>query len=559
MGGLRPGFVAGGGKDEKIESALYARISQQTFDEAVQENMDDLEMGPDEALQDAIEQFTSQGINLSNIVKRVPGADPEEDPEPIKLSRKLVEQLGELDNEASEEIMFGSGMMRLTFVTGEAQAAHAIGETAAALKKELQKHEDATTLAGANGAVDSLVSAALSLLRTEDAAPLVHVLECLTVLLMDAENRERLGIRGCAALCIVARTHASNGAQLRACFQAMRATMLVHEQHRQTLVKSGCVLKLAIDAMREHGKEKGWKEPGALLAACGVVRATTLADDARARTSKGHEHAKAAVDLGALPLLLDAARSSLASSPGPLSELLATLSRLTVTDQICQQLAKMDALRLAITELANHVMDAQVAKQACFFLANISGNDKCKEQIREGHGHIAIVQAMLLHSNVGTMQVDAVSALGNMALRMPENCTAIAEAGGIPAIVHALGQHINMPRMQSKACLAIRNLVGRNEELRQPILDAGAEASIRAVMNAHTDDYMHNLAKAALRDLHCNVQLGVVFTGEVGEAKTLEQGDMNGENHWDKFLETPEAQEAARAEFAALGLEMEND
>ena len=30
-----------------------------------------------------------------------------------------------------------------------------------------------------------------------------------------------------------------------------------------------------------------------------------------------------------------------------------------VTDTICQQLAKMDALKLAISELANHVTDAQ--------------------------------------------------------------------------------------------------------------------------------------------------------------------------------------------------------
>lgn len=60
MGGLRPGFVAGGAKDEKVNATLYARISQKTFDEAVKENMEDLEMEPEEALQDAIEQFASQ-------------------------------------------------------------------------------------------------------------------------------------------------------------------------------------------------------------------------------------------------------------------------------------------------------------------------------------------------------------------------------------------------------------------------------------------------------------------------------------------------------------------
>ena len=43
-------------------------ISQETFDEVVKENIEDFEMTP-EALKDAIEQFHSQGINLSNIIK----------------------------------------------------------------------------------------------------------------------------------------------------------------------------------------------------------------------------------------------------------------------------------------------------------------------------------------------------------------------------------------------------------------------------------------------------------------------------------------------------------
>ncbi|EOD25122.1 hypothetical protein EMIHUDRAFT_450446 [Emiliania huxleyi CCMP1516] len=549
MGGLRPGFVAGGAKDEKVNSTLYARISQETFDEAVKENIEDLDMAPDEALEDAVEQFTSQGINLSNIVRRVPGASAEDDPAAVRLARALAACVEGLEDEESEELLYGGGVMRLTFLAARGCAATALGDAAAALKREVQRGPaEATTLAGATSAVDSLVSGSLALVHAEPGAgtaALVEVLEALTVLLMDAENRERLGVRGCAALVLVSRVHAENGPPLRACFQALRAAMLVHEQHRQTLVKSGGVLKLAVEAVRRHGKRTEWADQGPILAACGV----------------GHEHAKAAVELGLLPLLLEAARSPLAASAGPLSELLATLSRLTVTDTICQQLAKMDALKLAISELANHVTDAQaglvsgsssllvlcsqarvtgaqVAKQACFFLANISGNDKCKESIREGSGHIAI--AMLLHAHVGSMQTDGVSALGNMALRKPENCAAIAECGGIPAI----------------ACLAIRNLVGRNPELVEPILDAGAEAPIREVMNAHADDYMHNLAKAALRDLRCSVQLGVLFTGEVGEAHCLAQGEAGGENHWDKFLETPGAQAAARAELEALGVEM---
>ncbi|KAJ1393701.1 hypothetical protein SESBI_34734 [Sesbania bispinosa] len=48
-------------------------ISQEAFDELVKENIDDLGMEPDEALKDAIETLTLQGVDLSGIVTSVPG------------------------------------------------------------------------------------------------------------------------------------------------------------------------------------------------------------------------------------------------------------------------------------------------------------------------------------------------------------------------------------------------------------------------------------------------------------------------------------------------------
>lgn len=37
------------------------RITQETFDAAVRENMEEFEMDPEEALREAVEQFESQG------------------------------------------------------------------------------------------------------------------------------------------------------------------------------------------------------------------------------------------------------------------------------------------------------------------------------------------------------------------------------------------------------------------------------------------------------------------------------------------------------------------
>merc|ERR1719230_1477900 len=141
---------------------------------------------------------------------------------------------------------------------------------------------------------------------------------------------------------------------------------------------------------------------------------------------------------------------------------------------------------------------------------------------------------MMLHPNNAAMQTDAVSALGNMCLRMPNNCSAIAEVGGLAAIVTAFSQHLGFARMQSKGPLAVRNLVSRNPELVAPLIELEVEGPLRQVMGLHEDGYVHNQAKAALRELHLDVHLKESFQGTLETAKTLEMGNHDDENHWDK-------------------------
>jgi hypothetical protein len=54
------------------------RISQETFDAVVRENIDEFEMDLDEAVADARQQFESQGVDLSNLITtfvREPGTE----------------------------------------------------------------------------------------------------------------------------------------------------------------------------------------------------------------------------------------------------------------------------------------------------------------------------------------------------------------------------------------------------------------------------------------------------------------------------------------------------
>lgn len=46
---------------DQMEKMAKRMITQETFDAAVRENMEEFEMDPDEALKDAVEQFESQG------------------------------------------------------------------------------------------------------------------------------------------------------------------------------------------------------------------------------------------------------------------------------------------------------------------------------------------------------------------------------------------------------------------------------------------------------------------------------------------------------------------
>lgn len=55
---------------DKRGLTLMKQISQETFDEAVKENMDEFGLSREEAIKDALEQFESQGVNTDGLKKK---------------------------------------------------------------------------------------------------------------------------------------------------------------------------------------------------------------------------------------------------------------------------------------------------------------------------------------------------------------------------------------------------------------------------------------------------------------------------------------------------------
>lgn len=67
---------------------------------------------------------------------------------------------------------------------------------------------------------------------------------------------------------------------------------------------------------------------------------------------------------------------------------------------------------------------------------------------------------------------------------------------------------------QKQACMLLRNLVSHQPNYSQPILDMGVEALILQALRTHRD--CGDTAKAALRDLGCQVELRELWTGKRG-------------------------------------------
>lgn len=68
--------------------------------------------------------------------------------------------------------------------------------------------------------------------------------------------------------------------------------------------------------------------------------------------------------------------------------------------------------------------------------------------------------------------------------------------------------------LQKQSCMLLRNLVSRTSDFNQTILEMGAETLIGQALASHRD--CSDVAKAALRDLGCQVELRELWTGKKG-------------------------------------------
>uniref|UniRef100_A0A9L0R4C1 Armadillo repeat-containing protein 6 n=1 Tax=Equus caballus TaxID=9796 RepID=A0A9L0R4C1_HORSE len=498
------------------------RITQETFDAAVLENIEEFEMGSEEAVKEAVEQFESQGVDLSNIVKMAPRVSADGPQEP---THDILQALDNL-----QESVAHSGPQEVS--------AHL-----ARFCEQCKQQKACRFLAAQKGAYPILL-ATWKLAAVGDQGLLLQALNALSALtdgqpdLLDAQGLQLL-VATLAQNADVADLTCSG-------IRCVRHACLKHEQNRQSLVKAG-VLPLLTGAIVRHSHCAD-----VVKEACWALRIMTFDDDIRVPFGHAHDHAKMIVqENGGLKVLIEAAKADHAElitgghsadrwipkplptihcthqksssspistafpdNPSVLSELCSTLSRLAVRNEFCQMVVDLGGLSVLVALLADRSNHQDLVKQVLSALRAIAGNDDVKDAIVRAGGTESIVAAMTQHLASPQVCEQSCAALCVLALRKPENSRVIVEGGGALAALEAMKAHPQEAGVQKQACMLIRNLVARSQAFSQPLLDLGAEALISQARATHRD--CEDVAKAALRDLGCHVELRELWTGQKG-------------------------------------------
>ncbi|RMX69994.1 hypothetical protein KXD40_006120 [Peronospora effusa] len=479
------------------------QISQETFDQCVSENVEDFDMSLEEAVIDAVEQFESQGVDLSNIIKTgVTLTSEGQEPLPLRLKR-LITELQEL----------------LKLNNKEDQVLNIIDE----LYSVCQEVPEARVVAGRNNVVDTL----LSLLDGGLDAVAASCSTLLVILCKDnVDNQDFVGVAGMQRLVAALERQWENLDTVIRLLALVKATCVQHERNKTHFTKSGGVEALCGYLDRAKSNKVLSKQ----LALC--FRVLTINDDPHAMFSQAQDTIISLVDHDVIPYSLDVLRQvgcsdeteqAIDVSLELLVNWLAVLKQLAVTEENCKQIADLAGLTTVQEVMKKYEHSAPVTKRGITVFRNVAAADDLKRVILQSGGIEQTLLIMRRHEADASIQQNACATLAAIALRSPENSCALVELGAIRHISRAMQVHHNDVSVLRQASLAVRNMVARSVELRSRFLHDELEIE-PLLRKAQQYRGCGDEAYAALRDLGCDIQLssfgattvtGAAFSGSM--------------------------------------------
>ena len=449
------------------------RISQETFDEAVQQNIDDFDLEPDEAVADAVKEFELQNVDLSEIDKSYAGPEGRgEHPvvAPTEIFVAAVEAAsGDPGSDEKRKRADAAGLFLRTAIeswnlpgwgaavtgAGAVQAAHAHVSNVAKHALSASNLTPSETLLHALTASDT-PSETLEpdALVADTTRRLCDALELLEAVLGADEARETFaGLKFPMAFtaaawpaCARAETAGDRLARMASFAAAVAAAATKSEANKGAFVKAEvetCLVAILNEAEAaeaasfEEGEDPDELESCAMDAtrvACSAIRALTTGDDPREPASGAFAHARALAKAGAATALCAAlAREAEAGDKVDLrlaQQLAAATRHVAVNDDICRETAERGGLTTTLRLLRGPVTGSARATKACAQLVRqLAGSDHVKGLILKHDGIAALAHcARVFAERAATAQAptpkengDANGALAPVMRSMLEN------------------------------------------------------------------------------------------------------------------------------------------
>lgn len=456
-------------------------ITQETFDETVRENMKEFDMPVEEAIGETIEQFKSQGVDLSYIVTDWMMAGALNSPALVDAIAKLRNLVKSPATDSKEFIV------QLTVI-----------------RTECEKGLNYQVLAGKEGAYDAIMNV---ISKFESGNPEI-LKECLNTLIsLMTKHPDLLDDRG-VQMILKLLDNQKDSEVLKLVLKWTKECCTLHEMNRQKIFDADILghLKLLL-----HDPTSAL-----LREVLGVLRALVLDDDVRVEFGRAHEHARtiASDTLCVITSLLGKFKKDNAL----INDLLLTLSALLVRTEFCKKVEDAGGIEIIHEAMNNFKENDKIVKQCLKVLKALAGNDECKTHIIQRGIAPDIVLVMTQHRKTAQTALCGLACIAALTLRCPDNSKALYEAGAPEIIIQVLQIHPDNEILQKNGSWAIRNMVSRSRYECKKFLDLGAESVLKTAMKKFKKSEYD--IKAALRDLGCNVELKEEWTGKGGRIST---------------------------------------
>ncbi|XVE49157.1 hypothetical protein DITRI_Ditri01bG0059600 [Diplodiscus trichospermus] len=450
-------------------------ISQEAFDELVKENMEDLGMDPTEALEDAIRTLSLQGVDLSGIVKCVPGEGGVKD----HPSMQCLDKLNQLNSDSKDQFDAQS-LVQVTALLDNL--------TQLCTGKEESGNAAIVTKNGGIGLVCSICSK----IPTESRETLISCLKAMASLLTDVQSTESFRTnRGPTIVLGIL----SDGIQdldiLNSGFAVVAAAATANEVVKQSFMELG-VDELILQVLNGQNK-------GSVQSIYDAIRVLLSSDDNRVVASEVYGYARRFAKIGIARTLVESLHGGL-SWPSLVSASIA-LKAVAVNDEICKSIADaggIDALLKCVDD-SGEIGNKIVARTCCSLLSKLAGSDSIKSAIVEKGGMDRLIKLSARFSDDPSVLQEVMSIISILCLRSPDNATRAVEAGAGELAIQAMQNFPAAQQMQRSSCQMIRNLVARNPENRTLLLNNGIDKFIRKAKENHQS--CKDAATDALRDL----------------------------------------------------------